>query len=83
MLQQLLIKKPYLAWDIKDKKSLSDKSALEHILSYGDWSDVMEAKKTLGLTKMQSLFKEIVSKKRVNLKPRTINYFQKYFAKYA
>jgi hypothetical protein len=83
MLQNLLEKKPYLAWYVKDKKELSEKSALEHILMYGDWDDVIEAEKILGIAKMQSLFKELCNKKRVNIKPRTINYFQNYFAKYA
>ncbi|OGM15247.1 hypothetical protein A2V56_04095 [Candidatus Woesebacteria bacterium RBG_19FT_COMBO_42_9] len=83
MLQKILEGKPYLAWYIKDKKALSDKSALEHILSYGDWGDVMEAEKVLGISKMKSLFEEIKRGKRVNLKKRTLNYFQNYFAKYA
>jgi len=83
MLQKILEGKPYLAWYIKDKKILSDVSALEHILSYGNWEDIKEAEKTLGTEKMKSLFQEICRKKRVNLKPRTINYFQNYFAKYA
>ena len=83
MLQKILEGKPYLAWYIKDKKALSDKSALEHVLSYGSWDDVMEAENVLGISKMKSLFEEIKSGKRVNLKKRTLNYFQKYFAKYA
>lgn len=83
MLQKILEKKPHLAWYIKDKKTLSDKSALEHILSYGDWDDVMEAEKILGISKMEYLFKEITNQKRINLKPRTLNYFQNYFSKYA
>ena len=83
MLQYLLEKKPYLAWDVKDKKELSDKSALEHILMYGDWEDILEAESVLGITKMKSLFQELCNKKRVNIKPRTMHYFRNYFEKYA
>lgn len=83
MLQILFEKKPYLAWYVKDKSLLSDKSMLEHILNYGDWNDVMEAENILGISQMKVLFDEIKSQKRVNLKPRTINYFEKYFSKYA
>ena len=83
MLQKILERKPYLAWYVKDKKALSTESALEHILAYGDWDDVMEAEKILGLAKMKFIFNKLITKKRVNLKPKTVNYFQNYFAKYA
>jgi len=83
MLQAILQRKPYLAWYIRDKKTLSDQSALEHILSYGDWEEVMEAEKLLGISGMKALFDKIRSKRRVNLKPRTLNYFRNYFSKYA
>ena len=83
MLQSILQNKPSLSWYIKNKSKLSDESALEHILSFGDWEDVMEAEKALGVTKMKFLFEKICNKKRVNLKPRTINYFHNYFTKYA
>ena len=83
MLQKILLKKPYMVWYIKDIKCLSDKSALEHILAYGGWEDVMEAEKTIGIKKMNVIFKEICSKKRSNLKPRTVNYFKNYLDEYA
>lgn len=83
MLQDIIKQKPFLAWYVKNPDDLSDESALEHILSYGDWDDVMKAKETIGLMKMSNLFQKISHKKRANLSPRTINYFQKYFQKYA
>jgi hypothetical protein len=83
LLSKKFEKKPYLAWYIKDKSSLSDQSVLEHILNYGDWADVQEVEKEMGISKMKSLFEEMINKKRINLKPRTINYFENYFAKYA
>lgn len=83
MLQKIFERKPYLAWDIKNVKNLSKKSMLEHILAYGDWEDVMEAEKILGISKMEFLFKQLKNGKRVNIKPKTINYFENYFAKYA
>ncbi|OGM24632.1 hypothetical protein A2962_01620 [Candidatus Woesebacteria bacterium RIFCSPLOWO2_01_FULL_39_61] len=83
MLQKILQNKPYLAWYVKNRSTLSDVSTLEHILSYGNWDDILEAEKTVGISKMKSLFQEIASKKRVNLKPQTLNFFQNYFDKYA
>ena len=83
MLQKIFERKPYLAWYIKDISTLSEKSMFEHILNYGDWEDFLEAEEVLGLSKMKSIFNEIKGGKRVNLKPRTISYFNNYFAKYA
>lgn len=83
MLQKIIGEKPYLAWDIKKEENLSEKSMLERILAYGDWDDIMEAEKILGIARMKALFEEIKSNRRVNLRPRTLNYFQNYFAKYA
>jgi len=82
-LQHLFRKKPYLAWDVKDKGGLSEKSILEHILNYGDWDDYLAAEKTLGLKKTKALYEELKNKKRVNLRPQIINYFDLYFKKYA
>ena len=83
MLQSILEKKPYLMWYTSNKLTVSDQVALEQILSYGNWDDFIEAEKTLGIEKIKDIFNQIKSKKRINLKPRTINYFEKYFAKYA
>ncbi len=83
MLQKIIKQKPYLAWDIKNAGNLSDESSLEHILAYGDWDDIQEAEKLIGISEMKSLFEKLIQKKRKNLKPRTILYFQNYFAKYA
>jgi len=83
MLQDILKAKPYLSWYIKNKDELSDESALEHILGYGDWDDVQKAENILGINKMRLLFKKMTQKKRVNLKPKTVDYFTRYFEKYA
>jgi len=82
-LQEIFENKPYLAWDISSKENLSEKSMLERLLSYGDWEEIMEAEKILGIKKMASLFNQIKNSQRTNLRPKTINYFQNYFAKYA
>jgi hypothetical protein len=82
-IQDLLTKKPYLAWYINNKNSLSDESTLEHILNYGNWEDYLEAENILGITKTKSIFNKLINKKRINLRPQTVNYFQNYFAKYA
>lgn len=82
-LQKLFRQKPYLAWYIADKEKLSEASMLEHILNYGTWEDYLKAERALGLSKINSLFHELSIKRRVNLRPQTVNYFTNYLRKYA
>lgn len=83
VLSEFFKNKPYLAWYVADKNKLSDESVLEHTLNYGNWEDYMKIEKTLGIKKTNILFAKLSSKKRVNLRPQTVNYFSNYFAKYA
>jgi len=62
---------------------MSLESALEHVLNYGDWDDYLEAEKTLGINKVKIIFDKLKSKKRPNLRVKTINYFEKYYQKHA
>ena len=82
-LTELFKQKPYLAWYVADREKLSEKSILEHILNYGTWEDYQMAESALGLKRIKSLFNELLSGKRVNLKPQTKNYFTNYLRKYA
>ena len=82
-LHKLFADKPYLAWYVKDTNSLSDESLVEHILNYGKWEDYLLAERELGIDKVRQIFMTIKGKKRVNLRPQTINYFENYFHKYA
>lgn len=82
-LRRIFEKKPYLAWYVRDKVHLSEESMLEHVLNYGNWDDYLTVESTLGLERVKSLYQNLKNKKRVNLRPQTINYFDLYFAKYA
>jgi len=53
---QIIIKKPYLAWYVKDVKKLFEESVLEHILNYGDWEDMQEFIKIKGKKETTTLF---------------------------
>jgi len=75
--------KPYLAWYIKDVKNISKESMLEHIFNYGNWEDYLDAEKSLGINHTKEIFDDLKSRKRTNLRKKTINYFDKYFQKYA
>lgn len=80
-LEKIIQEKPFLAWYVQDYKKLDDISALEAILNYGDWDDFIKAKDILGFEKTKQVFQIIKGKKRVNLKPKTINLFELYFSK--
>ena len=71
--------KPYLCWELKDKTLLSDESAFERILNYGEWEDVQDAIRILSFNKAKSIFLHLANKNRTNLRKKTINYFKYYF----
>lgn len=79
-------RKPYLVWYVKDLDNLSPESVVEHVLNYGDWNDVQEMIKILGIKRTSEIFqKESTPDKfgRQNYRPEIKNYFQLYFNKYA
>lgn len=77
-LQSILKNKPSLLW-YSALDQISDKSALEAILNYGDWTDFLNAKNALGYDRAKNLYADIRSTKRQNLKTKTVNYFDLYF----
>jgi len=85
-IHQFIKKRPYLVWYVKDLNKLSDESIVEHVLNYGDWDDVQEMIKILGLKKTAEIFraKSKPSKMgRQNYRPEIKHYFALYFNKYA
>ena len=76
--------RPYLVWYVKHPEKLSEESIVEAVLNYGDFEDVKEMISILGIKKTAQIFKQQTqSKKRCNYHPKTKNYFQLYFNKYA
>lgn len=79
-------KKPYLAWYVKDKSKISEDSAVEHILNNGNWRDVQEMIKILGMAKAARIFRKRSKPDRFgrqNYRPEIRHYFNLYFDKYA
>lgn len=84
-IHEFIKKRPYLVWYVKDLDKLDEASIVEHVLNYGDWNDVQEMIKILGLSKTAQIFyKKSAPDKfgRQNYDPRVKNYFQLYFDKY-
>lgn len=75
--------KPYLVWSTKNHEVLSPELIVESILNYGDWNDFLFIKDLFGIKNLSQIFENISKKRRVNLRPQTINYFKMFFSKYA
>lgn len=75
--------KPYLVWSTKNYEDLSPELIVESILNYGDWNDFLFIKELFGIKNLSQIFENISKKRRVNLRPQTINYFKMFFSKYA
>lgn len=77
--QDMIRRKPYLAWYVADPGELSDESVLEHVLNYGNWDDVQEYIKLKGMAETARLFGATSRKQRVNYRPEIAYYFKLYF----
>ncbi|MBN1915673.1 hypothetical protein JW796_01590 [Candidatus Dojkabacteria bacterium] len=82
-LQNIIKEKPYLAWDTRQFDKLSTESIVEKILNYGHWEEYMKVEEIIGLKEVSRIFDKMKNRKRVNLRPQVVNYFSKYFKKYA
>lgn len=82
-IQKFIKQRPYLVWYAKDPGKLNDESIVEHTLNYGDWDDVQEMIKILGIKKTADIFEKESNRKRSNYRSEIKNYFHLYFHKYA
>jgi len=70
-------------WSTRSYDTLSPQVIVESVLNYGDWPDFTRLTEIFGIKQTSQLFDELKNKKRTNLRPKTINYFTKYFEKHA
>ncbi len=82
-IQEFIKQRPYLIWYVRDLDKLNEASIVEHTLNYGDWDDVQEMIKILGVKKTADIFSKQINQKRVNYDAKILNYFKLYFSKYA
>lgn len=70
-----------LFWDIDPKSldQLSDDAILERFLMYGCMSDIRKIVEIWGMDKCAEIFNRLISKKRINLRSATVNFFKLYF----
>ena len=77
--QDIVKKKPYLAWYVKNVEALSDESVLEHVLNYGNWDDVQSFIKIKGLQGTRDIYHRTLEKSRINYPDNIKHYFDLYF----
>lgn len=84
-IHEFIKQRPYLVWYVKDLDKLDEASIVEHVLNYGDWDDVQEMIKILGMRKVAEIFRTKSTPSemgRQNYRPEIINYFNLYFNKH-
>jgi len=85
IIHEFIKKRPYLVWYVKDLDGLNEESIVEHVLNYGNWDDVQEMIKILGIKKTAEIFREKSTPDkfgRQNYRPEIKHYFQLYFNKH-
>jgi hypothetical protein len=81
--QDIIKKKPYLAWYVKDPSKLSDEAVLEHVLNYGNWDDVQQYFHLKGLKETARIFTVTAGRQRSNYLPEIQHFFSNYFKHHA
>jgi hypothetical protein len=82
-INEFIKKRPGLVWSTTQYDKLSEEAIVEAVLNYGNFKDVNEIIKILGIKKVFEIFKGKAAQKRCNLRPEVKNYFNLYFKKYA
>ncbi len=82
-LEQFIEKRPHFVWYVDKKSQLSAEAVVEAVLNYGDWEDVQEVFRIVGLNEAAAIFTKKAGQRRNNFRPRTSHYFSLYFKKHA
>jgi len=70
-------------WYVKDPRNLSNDAIVEAVLNYGDWDDVQELIRILGIDTVAEIFERRSNQRRCNYNQKTKHYFHLYFQKHA
>lgn len=75
----------HLFWWVpeKERTSLSDDAIVEAVLSNGNEKMVQQLFDVFGIEKVAETFNRQISGRRINYRPRTVNYFRQYFQRHA
>ncbi len=82
-MEKFIKERKYLFWSTANYQKLSPAVVLEQTLNYGDFSDVQELFKLLGIKRAATIFRQQLEHHRSNYSPQVVNYFKLYFRRYA
>lgn len=73
-------------WWAKDPRALSEEAIVEGVLNCGNWDDVQELIRLLGMERVAAIFYRDINispRRRGNYHRKTLNYFSDYFKRHA
>jgi hypothetical protein len=80
--RQLIKDNPGLIWYTKNYDDLDAAAITEAILSFGDWKEVQALRRIFGWQELKNIFLDLTNKRRVNLRPETVHFFNLYFQRH-
>jgi len=82
-IHEFIAQRKHLVWYVKDPRALDNDAIVEAVLNYGDWNDVQEMLRILGIKEVARIFFAHAEQPRCNYRPEIAHYFALYFTKYA
>jgi len=84
-IHDFIVARKHLIWYVKDHRALSEESIVEATLNYGNWNDVQEMIRILGMKHVAHIFRTqmVTGRQRGNYFRDVAHYFTLYFNKYA
>lgn len=80
--RQIIKAKPWLIWYTQNFDGLDAPAITEAVLSGGGWDDFLALRRIFGLAELKDIFTGLINKRRVNLCPETVNFFNLYFKRH-
>jgi len=71
----------HLIWYVKDLSGLNPESVVEHTLNYGNWADVQELIRVMGIDEVARIFRKqmVTGRQKGNYRKQSQHYFNLYF----
>ena len=84
-LYEFISKRKGLIWYVRDLRALNEEAIVEHTLNYGNWEDLKELARIVGLQKVAQIFRKQMSagRQKGNYRKSTREYFDGYFNRHA
>ncbi len=83
-LYDFISKRRHLIWYVREYRALNEEAVVEATLNYGDWDDVQELIRIMGMERVATIFRKQMAtgRQRGNYYPDVVHYFNLYFNKY-